>query len=97
MIPGHRVKISGFYSVRRDEAKGKNTKDLKSSYIYVLGVQPEKQREQQNSEYTEEMFQAMGKSERIYQNIQESIAPAIYGHEDIKLALACLLFGGSSK
>jgi DNA replication licensing factor MCM5 len=26
-----------------------------------------------------------------------SIAPAIFGHDDVKLALACLLFGGSSK
>lgn len=26
-----------------------------------------------------------------------SIAPAIYGHDDIKLAIACLLFGGTSK
>ena len=38
MIPGHKVKITGFYSVKKDETKIKNTKDLKTSYIYVLGV-----------------------------------------------------------
>ena len=32
-------------------------------------------------------------SDRIYQQI----APAIFGHADIKKAIACLLFGGTRK
>lgn len=33
----------------------------------------------------------------IYEKISSSIASAIYGHPDIKKAVACLLFGGSPK
>ena len=39
----------------------------------------------------------MSKDPLIFQKISKSIASAIYGHEDIKKALACLLFGGSTK
>lgn len=39
----------------------------------------------------------MAQSPDIYKILTKSIAPAIYGHDDIKLALACLLFGGSTK
>jgi DNA replication licensing factor MCM5 len=39
----------------------------------------------------------MGKDPLIYTKIARSIASAIFGHEDIKKAVACLLFGGSPK
>ena len=32
-----------------------------------------------------------------YENIYKSIAPNIFGHDDIKKAIACLMFGGSRK
>lgn len=39
----------------------------------------------------------MAKDPLIYEKISKSIASAIYGHPDIKKAIACLLFGGSPK
>jgi DNA replication licensing factor MCM5 len=39
----------------------------------------------------------LAKDPLAYQRISESIAGAIYGHPDIKKAVACLLFGGSPK
>jgi DNA replication licensing factor MCM5 len=36
-------------------------------------------------------------SPNIYDRIARSIAPSIYGSDDIKKAIACLLFGGSRK
>ena len=36
-------------------------------------------------------------SQNIYEDIANSIAPAIWGSEDIKKSIACLLFGGSRK
>ena len=39
----------------------------------------------------------MAKDQNIYQKIVESIGVSIFGNEDIKKAIACLLFGGSSK
>lgn len=37
------------------------------------------------------------RSGNIYKILKQSISPAIFGHEEIKLALACLLFSGSGK
>jgi len=39
----------------------------------------------------------MGKDPKIYDKISKSIASSIYGSEDIKRAVACLLFAGSRK
>ncbi len=39
----------------------------------------------------------MAKDPAIYEKIASSIAPSIYGNEDIKKAIACLLFGGTRK
>ena len=39
----------------------------------------------------------MSKDPQIYEKISRSIASAIFGHSDIKKAVACLLFGGSPK
>ena len=45
----------------------------------------------------EEQFTKMAKKPELYDEIGQSIAPAIYGHQDIKKALACALFAGSQK
>ncbi len=39
----------------------------------------------------------MSKDPNIYDKIGRSISTAIYGSQDIKKAIACLLFGGSKK
>lgn len=42
----------------------------------------------------EELFRRLAASPNIYERIARSIAPSIFGFEDIKKAAACLLFGG---
>ena len=39
----------------------------------------------------------MSKDPKIIDKIAQSVAPAIFGYDDIKEAIACLLFGGSKK
>lgn len=45
----------------------------------------------------EEEFLAMSRRPDLYKEFSASIAPQIYGSDDIKKAIACLLFGGSKK
>lgn len=39
----------------------------------------------------------MAKEENIFEKITQSIGVSIFGNDDIKKAIACLLFSGSSK
>lgn len=34
---------------------------------------------------------------QVYRNITRSIAPGVHGHEDVKRAIALMLFGGVHK
>ena len=45
----------------------------------------------------EEKITTLSRDPDVYEKISKSIASAIYGHPDIKKAVACLLFGGSPK
>merc|ERR1712050_389993 len=45
----------------------------------------------------EESFRRLASQPGVYDTISKSIAPSIFGFEDVKKAVACLLFGGSRK
>ena len=49
------------------------------------------------TEEDEKEIRALARDDRIRKRIIKSIAPSIYGHEDIKTAIALSLFGGVSK
>ena len=44
-----------------------------------------------------ERFENYSKDPLIYEKISKSVANSIFGHEDIKKALSCLLFSGATK
>ena len=44
-----------------------------------------------------EEFRAFATQPNVYQRICKSVAPSIWGADDIKAAVSCLLFGGSRK
>ena len=44
-----------------------------------------------------EKFEQMKRDPEIYEKLTRSVAPAIFGHSDIKKVIACLLFGGCPK
>ncbi|KAL0010752.1 hypothetical protein SO802_005860 [Lithocarpus litseifolius] len=44
-----------------------------------------------------EEFKKFAAEPDVYKNICSNIAPSIFGHDDAKKAVACLLFGGSRK
>jgi DNA replication licensing factor MCM5 len=104
VTPGNRVKIVGILKTFRKEGRGGN--GVNQIYIKVVGIQSELNREGANitgfampniTAADEEKIITMSKDPLIYQKISKSIASAIFGHDDIKKAVACLLFGGSPK
>lgn len=70
-------------------------------YIRVIGIALESNASGRvqgrfSADEVEEMHQ-MSKDPEIFDRICNSIAPSIWGNEDIKKAVACLLFSGSAK
>ena len=102
--PGSRVIVNGIFSIFQSKS-GKNNKAaiaIRSPYIKVLGIEkdPEGSGRSLLNTFTEEQEQEMisfSKTPDLYSKFSKNIAPSIFGHEDIKKALACLLFGGSRK
>ena len=80
---------------------------VQKSYIRVIGIQSGVEDNAAGSfmgfampnitEEDVERFETMKRDPSIYERISRSIAPAIFGHPDIKKAIACLLFGGCPK
>ena len=103
LIPGNRVFITGVYAVR-ESSFVKSTgrlKKLKTPYIYVLGYKDKSGCGRQSNlyftPYEEERFKKLAKEPDIFGKISRSIGVNIYGNNDIKKAIACMLFGGSPK
>jgi DNA replication licensing factor MCM5 len=103
LTPGARVTLTGVYTVIESGhlSLKTNTSALKIPYLLVLGIQFETSGTRRiNNLFTpeeEEKFRTMSKDPQIYEKIAKSIGSAIYGNEDIKKAIACLLFGGARK
>lgn len=92
-MPGDRVKITGIMFVH-----DMKTDNLSKGYVLATGIEKLKARTNlQYSDYEEETFKAMGKDPKIREKIFHSIAPGIFGNEEIKKSIACMLFGGSRK
>uniref|UniRef100_A0A915PJE3 DNA replication licensing factor MCM5 n=1 Tax=Setaria digitata TaxID=48799 RepID=A0A915PJE3_9BILA len=106
VAPGNRVMIVGIYSIKRMFQKQKTTdrtlSGIRAPYIRVLGIHvqtsgPGRVEQRQFTIAEEKIFKDLAKKVNIYDLISQSIAPSIYGAEDIKKSIACLLFGGSRK
>jgi DNA replication licensing factor MCM5 len=106
-VPGNRVTVIGVYSIRKMAKIGRGAEKgavgVKMPYLRVVGLQVETEgpgRAAGHLTFTqeeEESFRRLSQQPNVYETIAKSIAPSIYGSEDIKKAIACLLFGGSRK
>jgi replicative DNA helicase Mcm len=98
IIPGDRVDLTGVLRIKpRKNAKGKEDKLLFTMFFDTLAINT-KQKEFAELEITpdeEREIKEMAKDPQIFEKISRSIAPSIYGHEEIKKALALQLFGGA--
>jgi DNA replication licensing factor MCM5 len=108
--PGNRVTLFGVFSIIKIGRSVSNTKGfesnvkvgLRSSYLNVVGYKIDTSGPGHTSSvsYTaeeEEEFRILASSKDCYKKICSSIAPAIFGFDDVKKAIACLLFAGSEK
>lgn len=78
----------------------KPTVGVRAPYIRVLGVQADSMESGLTSTSLpvtadeEEAFRRLAASPDVYERLSRSIAPSIFGAEDMKKAIACLLIGG---
>ncbi len=95
--------INGVYSIfNGNQRKGSSSVAIRSPYVRVLGIQQEGGLDASSNrrvftEAQERDMIAFSRQPDLYERFCRSIAPSIFGHDDIKRALACLLFGGSRK
>ena len=106
VVPGNRVSVTGVYSIQKastGKGREKGAVGVRMPYLRVVGIQVETEgpgRAAGNITFSgeeEEKFRQMAADPEIYNIITKSIAPSIFGSEDIKRSIACLLFGGSRK
>lgn len=96
--PGDRVIVNG---IVRAKPRGFQQRLLTHMDLFIEGNSIEMlQQEYEEFEITEkdkEEIIKLANSDDIYEKVVNTIAPSIYGHEDIKLAIALQLFGGVPK
>ncbi|MFA5397815.1 MAG: minichromosome maintenance protein MCM [Methanogenium sp.] len=96
--PGDRVIVNGILrSVQRTNHGSKST--LFDIYVEANSIEiGEKEYEEVSiSELEEKEILELSKDPQIYEKISHSIAPSIYGMQDVKTAISLVLFGGIAK
>ena len=97
--PGDRIKVMGiFKSVLAQSTKGMNS-TLFKTYIDVNFIDSEDKSEEmiELSKEDKKKIEDISKEPMIQKKIARSIAPSIYGREQIKMACALSLFGGTRR
>lgn len=98
--PGDEIELTGIYSNSYDSSLNtKNGFPIFATVIIANHVvrNDEKAATDAMTEDDIKAINALSKDERIGERIIASIAPSVYGHDDIKRALALALFGGVTK
>ncbi|KAF4599790.1 MCM DNA helicase complex subunit [Pleurotus pulmonarius] len=98
--PGEEVEITGVYRNNFDASL--NSKNGFPVFSTVIEANHVNKKEDlfaafRLTEEDEREIRLLARDERIRKRIIKSIAPSIYGHEDIKTAIAVSLFGGVPK
>ncbi len=97
--PGDKVTVIGIAEAKPDRLPRKGSSTIFTIRIYANNIEVS-QKLLEDVSLTEEdveKIKALSKDPWIHKRIIMSIAPSIYGHWDIKEAIALLLFGGVPK
>jgi len=95
----------GVFSIYQSQKNSKNSGAvaIRNPYLRAVGIQTDLAHNEgsggsmQFSEEEEQEFLEMSRRPDLYKLFASCIAPSIYGNEDIKKAITCLLLGGSKK
>jgi len=98
--PGEEIEVTGIYRNNFDASL--STKNGFPVFATIIEANYISKKEDlfasfRLTEDDQRQILALAKDKRIGKRIMKSIAPSIYGHEDIKRAIALSLFGGVSK
>ncbi|KAG9134675.1 hypothetical protein Leryth_001001 [Lithospermum erythrorhizon] len=98
--PGEEIEVTGVYTNNFDLSL--NTKNGFPVFATVIEANYITKKQDLFSAYKltqedKEEIEKLAKDPRIGERIMKSIAPSIYGHEDIKTAIALAIFGGQEK
>ncbi|MGC9037100.1 MAG: minichromosome maintenance protein MCM [Candidatus Micrarchaeia archaeon] len=98
VLPGDRADITGILRIRpRITSRGKQEKSVFTMFLDAVSVKP-KQKEFAELEITPEeeaKIIELAKDPLIFDKLAKSIAPSIYGYDEIKKAIVLQLFGGT--
>jgi len=98
-FPGQRVMLTGILRIRPPQAgKGKSSQgNVYGKYIEVIHVaKVEKEFEEVDiSKQDRQKILELSKDPKVYDKLVQSVAPSIYGHDEVKQALALQLLGGT--
>ncbi|KAI1004201.1 DNA replication licensing factor [Podosphaera aphanis] len=105
VVPGSRCIVTGIFSIYQNkQSKGSNATSaiaIRTPYLRAVGIDSDVDNTARGnvifSEEEEQEFLELSRRPDLYMVIADCIAPSIYGNDNIKKAIACLLFGGSKK
>lgn len=94
VTPGDRVAVTGVLRATHDDDNPVFSTFLEANYIH------KEEKEFEEIEITgeeKERIQELAEDDNLYDRIRNSVAPSIWGYEDIKMAVAMQLFSGVPK
>ncbi|XP_058457338.1 DNA replication licensing factor Mcm5-like [Malaya genurostris] len=109
VVPGNRVLIHGIFSIRKigkpskQDGREKAIVGVRAPYMRVIGITVDTEGVGAISRFSnitteeESTFRKMAANPNIYDSLSASLAPSIFGSQDIKKAIVCMLFGGARK
>ncbi len=99
VTPGDTMEITGIMRIRPEtKSKGKpETAQVYERYLDVVYIKSTQKdfEELETTKEDERKIRELGTDPQIYDKMRQSIAPGIYGHDEVKDALVLQLFGGT--
>ncbi|ATY60689.1 DNA replication licensing factor mcm5 [Cordyceps militaris CM01] len=104
VVPGSRCTVTGIFSIYQNKGSKNSATGgavaIRTPYLRAVGIQTSSDQLKGYTSYTEEEeqeFLELSRRPDLYSVMADCIAPSIYGNNNIKKAILCLLLGGSKK